>query len=95
MRAPYQSASHGSLPRRGSPASRPHTLGHTFAATAATLGYCELTITGLLGHSAGSVTARFAQSLTSPLSPLRPHSHRCGCGPCGARGALDTIKETR
>lgn len=36
------------------------TLRHTFAATVATLGYSELTIAGLLGHAAGSVTARYA-----------------------------------
>ncbi|MTH34678.1 DUF4102 domain-containing protein [Paracoccus limosus] len=44
----------------GIPGISAHTLRHTFAATAATLGYSELTIAGLLGHSAGSVTARYA-----------------------------------
>lgn len=37
-----------------------HTLRHTFAAHAASLGYSELTIAGLLGHKLGSVTARYA-----------------------------------
>lgn len=38
-----------------------HTLRHTFASVAATLGYSELTVAGLLGHAAGSVTARYAR----------------------------------
>ncbi|MCR6631409.1 MAG: site-specific integrase [Magnetospirillum sp.] len=37
-----------------------HTLRHTFAATAAEMGYSELTIAGLLGHSVPGVTARYA-----------------------------------
>jgi integrase len=37
-----------------------HTLRHTFASTAAELGFSELTIAGLLGHSVPSVTARYA-----------------------------------
>lgn len=37
-----------------------HTLRHTFAATAAGMGYSELTIAGLLGHRISSVTARYA-----------------------------------
>ena len=37
-----------------------HVLRHSFAATAAELGYSELTIAGLLGHSAPGVTARYA-----------------------------------
>ena len=37
-----------------------HTLRHTFAAHAASLGFSELTIAGLLGHKLGSVTARYA-----------------------------------
>lgn len=38
----------------------PHVLRHTFAATAAAMGYSELTIAGLLGHRIGGVTARYA-----------------------------------
>lgn len=38
----------------------PHILRHTFAATAASMGYSELTIAGLLGHASGSVTGRYA-----------------------------------
>jgi integrase len=37
-----------------------HVLRHSFAATAAGMGYSELTIAGLLGHSVSSVTARYA-----------------------------------
>jgi integrase len=44
-----------------------HTLRHTFAAVAATMGYSELTIAGLLGHSSGSVTARYAHVADAAL----------------------------
>jgi site-specific recombinase XerD len=37
----------------------PHVLRHTFASVAADLGFSELTIAGLLGHSAGSVTSGY------------------------------------
>ncbi|MGO9055927.1 MAG: tyrosine-type recombinase/integrase, partial [Candidatus Binataceae bacterium] len=37
-----------------------HVLRHSFAATAAGMGYSELTIAGLLGHSVPGVTARYA-----------------------------------
>ncbi len=37
-----------------------HVLRHSFAATAAEMGYSELTIAGLLGHSVPGVTARYA-----------------------------------
>jgi integrase len=37
-----------------------HTLRHTFAAVAAEMGFSELTIAGLLGHSMLGVTARYA-----------------------------------
>ncbi|MFO0911315.1 MAG: tyrosine-type recombinase/integrase [Pirellulales bacterium] len=38
----------------------PHVLRHTFASVAAEMGYSELTIAGLLGHSLGGVTARYS-----------------------------------
>ena len=44
-----------------------HTLRHTFAATAAELGFSELTIAGLLGHSVPGVTARYAHVPDSAL----------------------------
>jgi integrase len=37
-----------------------HTLRHSFAATAAGLGFSELTIAGLLGHQMPGITARYA-----------------------------------
>jgi integrase len=44
-----------------------HTLRHSFAAVAAELGFSELTIAGLLGHSVPSVTARYAHVPDSAL----------------------------
>jgi integrase len=37
-----------------------HSLRHTFASVAAEMGYSELTIAGLLGHTIPGVTARYA-----------------------------------
>ena len=37
-----------------------HVLRHSFAATAAEMGFSELTIAGLLGHTVASVTGRYA-----------------------------------
>ena len=37
-----------------------HVLRHSFAAAAAEMGFSELTIAGLLGHSVPGVTARYA-----------------------------------
>ncbi|XYD11592.1 hypothetical protein R1A27_08530 [Methylobacterium sp. NMS12] len=37
-----------------------HVLRHTYAATAAEMGYSELVIAGLLGHRISGVTARYA-----------------------------------
>jgi integrase len=44
-----------------------HVLRHSFAATAAGLGFSELTIAGLLGHSVPGVTARYAHVPDSAL----------------------------
>ena len=44
-----------------------HTLRHSFAASAAELGFSELTIAGLLGHSMPGVTARYAHVPDSAL----------------------------
>jgi integrase len=38
-----------------------HVLRHSFAATAAEMGFSELTIAGLLGHFVAGVTARYAR----------------------------------
>jgi len=44
-----------------------HVLRHTFAATAAEMGFSELTIAGMLGHSVPGVTARYAHVADSAL----------------------------
>jgi site-specific recombinase XerD len=44
-----------------------HTLRHSFASVALELEYSELTIAGLLGHRAGSITARYAHSVDRSL----------------------------
>jgi integrase len=44
-----------------------HVLRHTFAAMAAEIGFSELTIAGLLGHSVPGVTARYAHVPDSAL----------------------------
>jgi integrase len=46
--------------REGGEGVTVHVLRHSFAATAAGIGYSELTIAGLLGHSMPGVTARYA-----------------------------------
>jgi site-specific recombinase XerD len=42
-------------------------LRHSFAATAAEMGFSELTIAGLLGHSVPGITARYANVPDSAL----------------------------
>jgi integrase len=44
-----------------------HTLRHSFASVAAELGYSELTIAGLLGHSVPGITARYSHLPDSAL----------------------------
>ncbi len=44
-----------------------HVLRHTFASVAAEMGYSELTIAGLLGHSVPGVTARYAHVADTAL----------------------------
>ena len=48
-----------------------HVLRHSFAAAAAEIGFSELTIAGLLGHSVPGVTARYAHVPDAHWS-LRP-----------------------
>jgi len=50
-----------------------HTLRHTFASVATTLGYSEFTIAGLLGHTAGSVTGRYAHMADAALVSAANH----------------------
>jgi integrase len=45
-----------------------HVLRHSFAAAAAEMGFSELTIAGLLGHSVPGVTARYAHVPDRALS---------------------------
>lgn len=45
-----------------------HVLRHSFATTAHELGFSELTIAGLLGHAAGSITARYAHHVDHALA---------------------------
>lgn len=45
----------------------PHTLRHSFASTAGDLGYSELTIAAMLGHSAATVTSRYIHHLDAVL----------------------------
>lgn len=44
-----------------------HVLRHTFASVAAEMGFSELTIAGMLGHSVPGVTARYAHVADSAL----------------------------
>jgi integrase len=53
----------------------PHVLRHTFASMAAELGYSELTIAGLLGHSANGVTQRYVH-LDAALVAAADHVSR-------------------
>jgi site-specific recombinase XerD len=50
-----------------------HVLRHSFAAAAAELGFSELTIAGLLGHSVPGVTARYAHIPDSALIAAADH----------------------
>ncbi|WP_336491295.1 tyrosine-type recombinase/integrase [Methylobacterium nigriterrae] len=53
-----------------------HVLRHSFAATAAGMGYSELTIAGLLGHSVPGVTARYAHVPDAATDGCRERSGR-------------------
>lgn len=55
-------------PRAALQGVTPHVLRHTFASVAGDLGYSELTIAGLLGHSSGSVTAGYVHLDTALVS---------------------------
>lgn len=44
-----------------------HTLRHSYASVAGDLGFTEITIKALLGHSGGSVTSRYVHHLDSVL----------------------------
>ena len=58
-----------------------HVLRHSFAATAAEMGFSELTIAGLLGHSVPGVTARYAHvpsALVATATVCRRRADRGG-----------------
>jgi integrase len=44
-----------------------HTLRHSFASTAAELGFTELTVAALIGHRTGTVTSRYIHQLDAVL----------------------------
>jgi hypothetical protein len=45
----------------------PHVLRHSFASIANDLGFTEITIASLLGHSKGSVTSKYIHTLDTAL----------------------------
>ena len=49
----------GRVAARAGVTCTPHVLRHTFSSVAGDLGYSELTIAGLLGHSSKSVTSGY------------------------------------
>ena len=55
------------LQKGGAPECDPHVLRHTFASVDGDLGFSELTIAGLLGHSAHGITRRYMHPDTALL----------------------------
>ena len=58
----------------------PHVLRHTFASVAGDLGFSELTIAGLLGHSARGVTQGYVHvdtALVVPADRVVRRLHKC------------------
>lgn len=53
--------------RAGLDGVTPHVMRHSFASVAGDLGFVESTIAAMLGHAAGSVTARYTHHLDSVL----------------------------
>ena len=45
----------------------PHVLRHSFASVANDLGFTEITIAALMGHSKGSVTSKYVHTLDATL----------------------------
>lgn len=45
----------------------PHVLRHSFASIANNLGYTEVTIAALMGHSKGSVTSKYIHTMDTAL----------------------------
>ena len=63
-----------------------HVLRHSFAAAAAEMGFSELTIAGLLGHSVPGVTARYAHVPDRALSGCRGPGRGANRGRTRLRG---------
>jgi integrase len=65
-----------------------HVLRHSFAAAAAEMGFSELTIAGLLGHSVPGVTARYAhvpdRALVAAADQVSKRIDRALAGEAGA-----------
>ena len=68
-----------------------HTLRHTFAAVAAELGFSELTIAGLLGHTVSGVTARYAHVPDSALIAAADHVASRITAALDGRSAADVL----
>lgn len=69
-RRPYgglQRAWNGVAKKAGLSGIALHTLRHSFASTAAGLGYSEPTIAAMIGHSSGSITGRYVHHLDTVL----------------------------
>jgi hypothetical protein len=68
-----------------------HDLRRSFASVAARMGYPELIVAALLGHSAGSVTAGYARI---GADPLRDVVEAIGCRMAALlSGSVDLTKE--
>lgn len=73
-----------------------HVLRHSFAAAAAELGFSELTIAGLLGHTVPGITARYAHVPDSALvSAADRVSARIASALDGTTGAVVKLERKR
>jgi integrase len=68
-----------------------HTLRHSFAATAAALGFSELTIAGLLGHSVPGATARYAHVPDGALLVAADRVSACIWGALDGKGEAEVV----
>ena len=68
-----------------------HVLRHTFAAVAAEMGFSELTIAGLLGHSVPGVTARYAHVPDSALVAAADRVSACLAAALNGRAEAQVI----
>jgi integrase len=69
-----------------------HVLRHSFASAAAEMGYSELTIAGLLGHSVPGVTARYAHVPDAALTAAADRvATRIASALAGASAGADVV----